>query len=240
MKKLNKKDLSILNGIKIAHRGLCNRKYLENSLGAFKECVNKRIPIELDIHILKDNTLVVIHDNNTFRVTGKNIVLKEAIYSDIRDLRICNTDEGIPTLSEVLELVNGKVLLDIELKTDGHDFRICHELCKYLDNYKGNFIIKSFNPFYIWWFRKYRSNYIRGLLISKVKPVRINEVVRQFFIKISAIFLAQPDFIAFNYKNLPNKKIDKLYRCGVPILLFTILKGDKVDYKYTGIIYEGE
>lgn len=234
------KDLSILSNIKIAHRGLCTSVYPENSLYAYKKCVDKKIPIELDVHILKDNTLVVIHDDNTFRLTGERIVLKSAKYKDIKDLRLINTNEKIPTFSEVLDLVDGKVLLDIELKCDVFDFKICNEICKYLDNYKGKFIVKSFNPLYVWWFRVNRPDYIRGLLVSRLKGVHMNKFVKRILFNMPLNFLAKPDFIAFDYKDLPDKRIDKLYKGGLPVLLFTINENEKVDYEYTGVIYKGE
>lgn len=239
MKRRVKKDLSILNDIKIAHRGLSSDKHPENSLRAYRECIDKGIPIELDVHILKDNTLVVMHDDDTYRMTGKKVVLKSANYDDINDLKLSNSDCYIPTLKEVLDLVDGKVLLDIELKVEVRDFRICREICKYLDKYNGDFILKSFNPIYVWWFRKNRPNYIRGLLVSKLKGVKISKVVKAFFYKMPFNFLAKPDFVAFGYDGLPDKRIDKLYKSGIPILLFTIKDNDKIEYKYTGIIYEG-
>lgn len=238
MKKLINKNMSILKDIKIAHRGLCNRKYPENSLGAYKECVDKNIPIELDVHILKDNTLVVIHDDDTSRVTNKKVVLKDAIYDDIKDLKLENTNYKIPKFSEVLQLVNGKVLLDIELKVEVRSFKICYEICKYLDNYKGNFIVKSFNPIYMWWFKKYRPNYIRGILVSRLKDTKMSKLLKFTLFRMMFNYLIKPDFIAFDYRDLPNKKIDRLYNSGIPVLLFTVNKDDKLDYKYTGLIYE--
>ena len=108
-----KKKLDILNNIKIAHRGLWNIKYPENSMGAFERARAMGIPIELDVHILKDNTIVVIHDDNTYRMTDKKIILKNAVYDDIKNLKLNGTKYKIPTLEEVLSLVNGKVLIDI-------------------------------------------------------------------------------------------------------------------------------
>lgn len=240
MEKSGNKDLSILNDIKIAHRGLCSKGFPENSLSSYKRCVDKGIPIELDVHILKDNTLVVMHDDDTLRLTGKKIVLKDANYDDIKDLKLDGTDEKIPTFKEVLDLVNGKVLLDIELKVEVLDFRICHEICKYLDKYKGKFIVKSFNPAYIWWFKNNRSNYIRGLLVSRLKDTRMSKFIKWVLYNMCFNSIVQPDFVAFDYRNLPNKKIDKLYNNGVPILLFTVSEKEKIDYKYTGLIYKGE
>ena len=235
-----KKDLSILNNIEIAHRGLWNKNIPENSIGAFKRCIDKKIPIELDIHLLKDDTLVVFHDDNLNRLVGKNIILKNCCYDDIKDFKLKGTNFNIPTLDMVLNLVDGKVLLDIELKFDVHNFKICDEVCKYLDNYNGEFIIKSFNPFYIWWFKVNRPNIIRGLLVSKFKKTKMNNLYKRILFNMWFNFLAKPDFIAFDYKELPNKKIDKLKKKGIPILLFTVKhnKISKFKSKYAGFLYE--
>lgn len=221
------KDLRVLKNIKIAHRGLCKAGLIENSMSAFSECVKRNIPIELDIHILKDNTLVVIHDDDTERVTGKKVVLKDSNYDDIKGLKLIGTDEGIPLLKDVLELVSGKVLLDIELKYDVRDLRICNEVCKLLDVYSGKFIVKSFNFLYILWFRLHKKNYIRGVLISHWKKRYV------FF-----ILLSKPDFICYNYKKILNSKVSKYYRKEIPLLIYTVKDMVDIEVDYTGIIYE--
>ena len=234
------KDLGFLRKIKIAHRGLWDLEYPENSLGAFERCVKRGIPIEFDVHLLKDNTLVVFHDDNLLRMTGKDIFLKDATYEEIRDLSLKGTSYKIPTLQEVLELVDGKVLLDIEIKSDVNDFRICEELMKYLDKYDGKFMVKSFNPFYVWWFRVNRPNVVRGLLVSKLKKKKMNKLFKYALSEMWFNCLACPDFVAFNYKDLPNKKIERLRAKGVPILLFTMDEFDIVNYDndYNGFLYE--
>ena len=52
----------------------------------------------------------------------EKLILKNAIYDDIKDLRLGGSKYKIPTLGEVLHLVDGKVLLDIELKVEVRDF----------------------------------------------------------------------------------------------------------------------
>lgn len=238
MKKIDKKKIDILSIGKIAHRGLWNSENPENSIGAYKRCIDRNIPIELDVHILRDNSLVVIHDDDTYRMTGKKIVLKNATYDDIKDLKLKNTDYKIPTFSEVLDLVDGKVLLDIEIKIEVFNFKICRELCKYLDNYKGDFIIKSFNPAYLLWFRINRPNYVRGLLVSKLGWVKMSRILKYMLFNMWFNVLAKPDFVAFDYRDLPSKKLDRLRSKGVPVLLFTIKENEIINYKYDGYIYE--
>ena len=159
------KDLSFLKNNLIAHRGLHNKDIPENSIPAFKNAIKNNYIIELDIHLLKDNTIIVFHDDNLQRMTTKNIELKNTTYGKIKNLKLNNTNYTIPTLSEVLKLVSGKVPLIIELKYDRKVGLLEQELVKQLDDYKGNFCIKSFRPQTVRWFKKNKPDYIRGLLV---------------------------------------------------------------------------
>ena len=164
---------------------------------------------------------------------------KEFLYQGIKNLKLKNTNYTIPTLEEVLRLVQGKVLLDIEIKNDRNDWVVCENLCRLLDTYSGDFIIKSFNPFYIWWFKKYSPNFIRGLLISRLRKTKMNKILKLAFFKMWFNFLAKPDFIVFDQRDLPNKRVEKLRKKGMPVLLFTINKKDIENYnQYTGVLYE--
>ena len=171
-------------------------------------------------------------------MTGKEIILKNAVYDDIKDLKLNDTEYGIPKFSEVLELVDGKVLLDIEVKYDVKNFRICREITKFLDKYKGDFIVKSFNPIYVMWFRIFRPNYIRGLLISM--DDNKGKIFNSFWLNFLLWFnlFMKCDFIAYDYKFLPNRKIDKLRRKGIPIFIYTLKRNEIINYKYDGYIYE--
>ena len=99
----------------IAHRGIYdNEKIYENTLESFELAIKKGYIIELDIRITKDKKIVVFHDSNTKRITKQNKIIEESAYQELNNQNIIH----IPLLSEVLELVNGKVPLLIELKQD--------------------------------------------------------------------------------------------------------------------------
>ena len=88
-----------LNGIHIIHRGNYNYNYPENSIAAFRNTLSYKKPIELDIHILKDNTIIVFHDANLKRMCEVDIDIKNLTYDEISKYKLKNTIYKIPTLS---------------------------------------------------------------------------------------------------------------------------------------------
>lgn len=213
------KDLSFLKSNLIAHRGMhdIERGIPENSMKAFKEAIENNYIIELDIHILKDNNIVVIHDDNLERLTGINKDLKDSTYNEIKDLKLNNTDEHIPLFKDVLEYVSGKVPLVIEFKYDVKVGRLEKEAMKILNNYKGKYVVKSFNPLTINWFKKNYPDVIRGQLVSSFETFELNKVLKYFLKNMKFNFITKPDFISYNIKNLPNKKVEK-FRKNKPVL----------------------
>ena len=108
---------SWLVSMPIAHRGLHNNDTIpENSLKAFQKCIDKNIPIELDVRVTKDKQIVVFHDDKLSRMTEIDGYVNNIDYADLLSARLLKTNEKIPLFSEVLELVNGKVPILIEVK----------------------------------------------------------------------------------------------------------------------------
>lgn len=203
------KDLSFLKKSLIAHRGIFNNKDVpENSLKAFQKAIEKGNIIELDVHLTKDNKVVVFHDDNLKRMTGVDGRLVDFTYPELQKLKLLNTDERIPTLEEVLELINGKVPVIIELKYDRKPGELETYLAKILDNYNGKFAVKSFHPLIIRWFKKNRPNYIRGLLVGK----SYNNFLEKILSKNLFLALSNPDFISVDIKALDEPKIQKLLK----------------------------
>ena len=60
----------------ICHRGYHNETDTENGLRAFENAIDKNMAFELDVHLTKDKQLVVIHDSDTRRVTGKKGIIE--------------------------------------------------------------------------------------------------------------------------------------------------------------------
>lgn len=220
-----KKNLDFLKGIYIAHRGLHdNEKGIpENSIKAFKEAVKRNIPIELDVHLLKDGNIVVFHDDNLSRMTGYNKMIKDCTYEEISGLRLLDTDEKIPLFEEVLQVIDGKVLMDIELKHDAERGKLETRLCSILDNYEGKFIVKSFSPYIVKWFKKNRPEYIRGQLATDYKNEKKLGIIKRLIAQNMLYnVITKPDFIAYDLKALPNKMIERYRNKSYPIFIWTI------------------
>lgn len=204
----------------VIHRGNYSYKYPENSLPAFRESISKNKIIELDVHILKDNTVVVFHDDNLKRMCGIDKYIKNLDFNELKKCKLNNTIYTIPTLQNVLDLVGGYVPIDIELKYDVIDHRLEIEVINILRNYKGSFFLKSFDPRIVKYLKKLRKRYDMsfkvGLLIHNVKSL------------LPFVVYSNPDFISFSYKNL-DKKIFRFFSKIKPTLLYTIKSKENYD-----------
>jgi glycerophosphoryl diester phosphodiesterase len=111
-------DSSEKNVLVIAHRG-ANNLATENTLNAFQKAIELGADyIEFDVHQLKDGKIIIMHDANTFRMTGQSRTLKNITYVELKKLEI-GDGEKIPTLHELIKLAKGKIALNCEVKAKG-------------------------------------------------------------------------------------------------------------------------
>ena len=171
---LSMKNIDFLKKSLIAHRGVHNSKIIENTIPAFYKCVHKKYIIELDIHILMDNEIVIYHDFNIKRLTGVNKTIEKLSYAQLSKIKIKNK-YTIPTLKQVMHIVKEKVPLLIEIKKLNDNYNLERELVKILDNYRGEFAIQSSNIGSLMWLKKNRPNYIYGLIIFSNIDYKINK-----------------------------------------------------------------
>ncbi len=214
----------------IAHRGLHSNDFRvpENSLLAFRLAVEKNISIELDVHALKDGTVVVFHDDNLKRMTGVDKKISECTYEEIRKLKLLDSNQTIPLLAEVFDLVNNKVPILIEIKNTSKLGYLERRLLSILKKYNGRCAIQSFNPFSLIWFR-INANYIyRGQLSSYFIHEKLFFMKKCLIKKLFFNFLVKPNFISYNIENLPNKRVRKIREKGIPIFGWTI----RNEYEY--------
>lgn len=217
-----------LNNLIIAHRGVHNNIDIpENTLPAFKKALTLNLPIELDIQLTKDNILVVFHDNNLLRLTSQNKNIKDITYEELSKLNILNTEEKIPTLKQVLDLIKGKVLINIEIKNTKNIKTIATLLIKELELYPNNYIIQSFNPIIIHHLKKNNPTLITGLLIGTNYP---NKLKKYLCTNYLTILFSNTNFLSLSKKLITQSKYQK-YKNKYPIILWTIETKEEL-FKY--------
>ena len=207
----------------IAHRGLHDEANPENSLGAFQNAINNDHPIELDVHLISDGTVVVFHDSTLSRLTGKDGYLKNLTKSDLKNYNLMGTEFTIPTLQEVLELVDGKVPLLIEIKNLDKVGELESATYKLLKEYKGEYAVQSFNPYSMQWFYKNAPEVLRGQLSSYFKGEKLS-FIKKFALKRMLLNkkISHPNFISYNHKNIPNRFVKRFKN--LPLIVWVITK----------------
>lgn len=207
-----------------AHRGLHGSGIPENSVAAFEKAAQNGFGIELDVQLSKDNVVMVFHDYSLKRMTGVDKNLSELSSGQLGELFLANTNQNIPTFSEVLALVDGKVPLLIELKGENLNAGLCPKVAEILKDYKGPYCIESFNPLLIKAMRRYLPNAFYGQLYTNVCRDKKKCSPLNVLLTLMAFnFLAKPDFIAFNKldrNSLPVKLTTRFYKA--PKFVWTV------------------
>lgn len=196
-------DLPKFRGWNYAHRGLHNSQRAENSLSAFRAAVEKGYGAELDVHLLKDGGLAVIHDSDLKRVTGQEGRVEDLTTADLKNYRLAGTEDCIPTFAEVLEVFSGKTPLIIELKAEENAPALCEAACKAMEGYEGLWCMESFDPRVVRWLKKNRPQIIRGQLSADfVKHDKKTPFWTRFMLTHNlSHFVTSPDFIAYQFEH---------------------------------------
>lgn len=211
--------LSELRKWSYAHRGLHGDGAPENSMEAFQRAKTAGYGIELDIHLLADGNLAVIHDASLKRTTGSEGYVEDLTTDQLKDYHLEGTMQTIPEFSQVLELFAGQAPLIIELKCERNNYAaLCDAACKLLDSYHGPYCMESFDPRCIYWLRKNRPEISRGQLTENYFASPKSRL--PWFLKAALRhqifnFLTRPDFVAYRYsdrKTISNTICRKLWK----------------------------
>lgn len=207
----------------IAHRGLHDDGIPENTLGSFEAAIDAGYTIELDVRETADGVPVVYHDRTLRRLTGRDVVVSEATWDDVRDLTLLDSGEGVPRLSDALATIDGQVPVLVEVKSQGRPGRLEATTTARLDSYDGPFAVQSFNPLSVAWFRRYRPDWARGQCGGFLNGVNsVNPVERLVAKRLLANWYSRPDFVSYQHDRLPYGPVTRRNEQGLPILAWTI------------------
>ena len=194
----------VLRQFHYAHRGLHDKPQIpENSMAAFRKAVEHGFGAELDIHLMADGNLAVIHDSSLKRTAGADVCIEELTAADLERYVLEESCEKIPLLQDVLAVFEGNAPLIIELKSErGNHAALSEAAANLLDGYRGDYCIESFDPRVVSWFRKHRPAVCRGQLAENFLRDRNNKLslpLRVILTNLLANVAAHPDFVAYQF-----------------------------------------
>ena len=200
-----------LEGVRYAHRGLHDMKLgvPENSMAAFQRAIDHGFGAALDVHLMADGNLAVVHDSDLTRVCGKKARIEDLVEEELMDYPLMGTEELIPLFEEVLGLFEGKTPLVIELKVEGGNANaLTDAVMAALEGWNGVYCVESFHPAallrlkerYPWVLRGQLSqNFLRDSEVSNLSiPARF------VLTNLLTTAFTRPDFIAYNWKDRGN------------------------------------
>ena len=207
-----------------------------------EKVLNENLPIELDVRLTQDKKVVVFHDSNLQRMTGVQKNVKDVTLKEIKEIKVRQTSLTILTIDEVLELVDGKVNLLIEIKNNGNVGVIEQILMEKLKVYSGYFAIQSFNPFSCYWIKR---NYPKVIVRQLSSDFQDTDMLpyKKFVLKNMLFnFIVKPDFISYDINALPSKIVQRIRENGIPELSWTIKEKEqpeKAKIYSDNFIFEG-
>ena len=194
-----------------AHRGLHNKEkgIPENSMAAFKLAAANGFGAELDVHLMKDGKLAVIHDASLLRTAGADVLIEDLTAEELENYRLEGTEQRIPLLEDVLPLFVDRAPLIVELKAErGNAEALAAAACKVLDKYKTEYCLESFDPRCLMWLWQNRPDVIRGQLSENFTAhgdaQHLPGGVRWILTNLLLNVRTRPDFIAYRFEDRAN------------------------------------
>lgn len=206
-----------------AHRGLHDGMYdgpiLENSLNAFEAAIAGGYGMECDVQPSDNGNAMVFHDSSLDRLTHASGKIYEQRIDMLRSTALKGDNGTIPTLEELLAMVANRQPILIEIKSDVQNFApLCLSVRRALEGYRGKAAIMSFNPAIVRWFRKNAPHVVRGLVITEEGTRNLRGRAKRH----SALWLAKPDFLAYDIRDLPSIFAANQRKRGIPVLTWTV------------------
>ena len=163
-------------GLIVAHRG-ASAEAPENTVAAFEAAVAAGAgAVEFDVRVTADGKAVVMHDATVDRTTDGTGLVRDLTSAEVAGLRVGpGGREHVPTLNETLDLLSGRVAVDIEIKNvpGEPDFDPDRELAVELvvealdtTGFVGDVILSSFNPLSLAASRRLQPDVATGLLTN--------------------------------------------------------------------------
>jgi glycerophosphoryl diester phosphodiesterase len=218
----------------VAHRGLHDaaRGVIENTAGAVHAALDSDYGVEVDLQITADGEAMVYHDDELGRLTEGTAPLHTLTAQALRQVPFRATGDRMMSLGDLCGLVDGRVLLLLELKSrfDG-DRRVAERTVDVLKDYRGPVAVMSFDPALIAAVRERAPHLTRGMVAQRHYAAEewpmLNALERLSLSWFAHAPRSQPQFIAYAVRDLPATVpgiARRAFAC--PILTWTVRSVD--------------
>lgn len=206
----------------IGHRG---GEGVENSLGAIKNSIDKRIDyVEIDIQRTKDNYYIVNHDKTFKRVAGINKSASDMTLKEIKKISL-RGEEKIPEINEVLKLSKNKINLFIELKGKTADKKMVDDIVKLVKKEKMEkqvvFISMRYSVI----------NYLK----TKYKDLKTGFI---YFLFLGDMSKIKADYMLFSEDFVTENHIEQIHKHNKKAIVWTVNSPDSMK-KYLDSAVDG-
>ncbi|MBC7736116.1 MAG: phosphodiesterase [Candidatus Saccharibacteria bacterium] len=216
----------------IAHRGYHDHAAgrVENSHSAVSAAVAAGYGIEIDLQLSGDGVAMVFHDDVLDRLTDQRGPVSNRSAAELGAIRLTGGTDTIPTLAQVLKVVDGRVPLLIEIKdqtltmspTDG---RLEAATARDLAGYAGPVALMSFNPNCMALMARLAPHLPRGLTTDAFDPADWAPLPVQTCNRLRGIpdyDATDSSFISHDARDLASPRVAALKTAGALMLTWTI------------------
>lgn len=205
-----------------AHRGLHGPGVPENSPAAFDLALRAGIGIECDIQRSGDGQAVVFHDWELDRLTAETGEVSGRTLDQLEQICLSGSDsqDRIPSLVAMLNQVAGQgpLLIEIKSRKERKVSPICLAVKHALDGYRGRHAVMSFDPRVSRWFAQHSPLTVRGLVVTEEHGGGLTGRWKRH----KALWLARPDFLAYDVRDLPSSFAASQRKRGFPVATWTV------------------
>ncbi|MBT1177731.1 glycerophosphodiester phosphodiesterase [Bifidobacterium callimiconis] len=221
----------------------------ENSLASFAAAREAGYGIELDLQLTRDGQVVVVHDADLKRVAGDPRKIKDLTYDELTriplfpdpakpgdavaatradgkwDEKPAGYYQHVPLFSDVLAVVGGRVPIIVEYKFDGYGWDdSCEELMRkgseLLAAYDGPYVIESFHPSAVRWYRQHCPEVNRGQLAEEGNPAKNWKDWLCGLLVFN--WLGRPDFVAYDWHGGDSAQVRFARKLGATTVSWTV------------------
>ncbi len=230
----------------IAHRGLHDVKngIIENSKAAFTSAIANRYAIECDLQLTGDDQAIVFHDEKLSRLTEQKGMIADISMGQACHIPLKNSadEDRIMSFTQMLDYVDGRVPLVVELKSQGQRnaalARAAHEAAK---DYLGVLCFKSFDPDLIHQLHRLKDKWPKGIVLERETPHGGTAWTGFMLRHLLHLPLSRPDFLSCDANSLDLPAVRAYRATGRKVMSWTINSAERLEKAKAGadqIVFE--